>query len=122
MWDKRMILCRLEEIVDGGAKALEAVVEGKQQSLVAVRRGHQVWVYRNCCPHFSVPLDYNPGEFCTYQRQLIMCAHHSAIFRFEDGLCIDGPCTGARLQAVAYKVEDGALILTSDDTAIHTLG
>lgn len=122
MLEERVVLCRLDEIADGGAKALAAAVGGKQQPLVAVRRGNEAWVYRNCCPHFSVPLDYNPGEFCTYQRQLIMCAHHSAMFRFEDGLCVDGPCTGARLQTVACKVENGALVLTSDDPVIHKLG
>jgi nitrite reductase/ring-hydroxylating ferredoxin subunit len=38
---------------------------------------------------------------------LLMCAHHSAMFRFEDGLCIDGPCQGAALMAVAIRIEHG---------------
>lgn len=102
-------LCPVEDIPDGGAKAFERLIAGQRQPLVAVRRGDEVWVYRNRCPHFSVPLDFNPGEFCTYKQRLIMCAHHSAMFRFEDGLCIDGPCTGARLEAVESRVEDGTL-------------
>ncbi|MBN3864899.1 Rieske 2Fe-2S domain-containing protein [Pseudomonas frederiksbergensis] len=122
MTDVQMILCRLDEIPEGGAKALGAVINGKQQPLVAMRRGEQVWLYRNCCPHFSVPLDYNPGEFCTYKNQFIMCAHHSAMFRFEDGLCVDGPCAGARLESVPCKIEGGALIMLECNVVIVKVG
>ncbi|MDP9780693.1 MULTISPECIES: Rieske (2Fe-2S) protein [Pseudomonas] len=122
MADEQVMLCRLDDIAEGGAKALEVVIKGKQQPLVAVRRGGQAWLYRNCCPHFSVPLDYNPGDFCTYQSQLIMCAHHSAMFRFEDGLCVDGPCAGAHLESVPCRVEGGALILVEGNAVIVTVG
>lgn len=115
-----MILCLLSDIPDGGAKALQANINGKQQPLVAVRRGEHVWLYRNCCPHFSVPLDYQPGEFCTYQNRILMCAHHSAMFRFEDGVCVDGPCAGARLETLACQVEGGALVLSESSGAVVT--
>lgn len=104
-------VCAIEQVPDGGALALELPVEGQTSALVAVRRGAQVWVYRNRCPHFSVPLDYEPGAFCTYQQRLLMCAHHSAMFRFEDGYCIDGPCRGARLDSIAVVERDAALWL-----------
>jgi nitrite reductase/ring-hydroxylating ferredoxin subunit len=104
-------VCAIEQVPDGGALALEIPVEGKNTPLVAVRRGTQVWVYRNRCPHFSVPLDYEPGAFCTYQQRLLMCAHHSAMFRFEDGHCIDGPCLGARLDSVPVVQHSEALWL-----------
>ncbi|MDT8923362.1 Rieske 2Fe-2S domain-containing protein [Pseudomonas taiwanensis] len=122
MTDEQLTLCRLNDIPEGGAKALEVVIKGKSQPLVAVKRGEQAWLYRNCCPHFSVPLDYQPGEFCTYQSQLIMCAHHSAMFRFEDGLCVDGPCAGARLESVPFKVEGGAIILLEGNAVIVKVG
>lgn len=97
MQNKPEVLCRLEDIPEGGAVAIGTMAIAGHQPLVAVRRGNQAWVYRNHCPHFSVPLDFRPGEFCTYKNRLIMCAHHSAMFRFEDGLCVDGPCEGAHL-------------------------
>ena len=104
-------LCSVEDIPDGGAKGLSVEWAGRPQALVAVRQGPKVWLYRNCCPHFSVPLDYHPGEFCTYKQQLIMCAHHSAMFRFEDGVCVDGPCAGAKLEPVACHVQEGQVVL-----------
>ncbi|MFC5695837.1 Rieske (2Fe-2S) protein [Pseudomonas sp. GCM10022186] len=103
------LLCALEAIADGGALALDAPADG--QPLVLVRRGGEAWAYRNRCPHFSVGLDYRPGEFSTYRGQVLMCAHHSAMFRFEDGYCIEGPCAGSRLEAVPVAVVEGRVIL-----------
>ncbi|MCY1267254.1 Rieske [2Fe-2S] domain protein [compost metagenome] len=106
-----IVLCAIHDIQDGGARALEATLDGKPTALVAVRRGEDVWVYRNRCPHFSVPLDFNPGEFNTYRGQVLMCAHHSALFRFEDGLCIDGPCQGASLEPLQVRREGDGVVL-----------
>lgn len=97
-------LCRLDDIADGGALGIETPLDGGDGSLVVVRKGQQAWAYRNSCPHFSVRLDYHPGQFCTYRGNLLMCAHHSAMFRFEDGQCIDGPCRGAALQPIAVRI------------------
>jgi nitrite reductase/ring-hydroxylating ferredoxin subunit len=86
-------LCGLDEIPDGGGLDVQA----DETRYVLLRRGAEVWAYLNRCPHFSISLDYEPGVFCTYEGALLMCAHHSAMFRFEDGHCIDGPCQGAAL-------------------------
>ncbi|AIG01941.1 protein PnpX2 [Pseudomonas fluorescens] len=96
-------LCRLEDIADGGALGLPEHQHLHPSGLVAVRQGMDVWVYINRCPHFSVPLNYHPQEFCTYRGKILMCAHHSAMFRFEDGGCIDGPCKGAQLAPVSVR-------------------
>ena len=110
-------LCAVDQVPEGGPLGLQAMLKGQLTALVAVRRGAQVWVYHNRCPHFSIPLDYQPGTFSTYQGQLLMCAHHSAMFRFEEGHCIDGPCQGARLDSVAVYQQHGQLWLAEDDNA-----
>ncbi len=99
-------LCNINEIPDGGAYATEDVL---QSPVVLIRRADQVWAYLNQCPHFSIPLDFEPGVFCTYETSWIMCAHHSAMFRFEDGVCVDGPCEGAALTRVEVEVRDGCV-------------
>jgi nitrite reductase/ring-hydroxylating ferredoxin subunit len=40
-----------------------------------------------------------------------MCAHHSALFRFEDGHCIEGPCAGANLDAMKVEVDANAWVV-----------
>lgn len=101
-------VCRVADIPDGGAKVVDNAEAGVP--VIIVRRGEAVWAYVNRCPHFSVPLDFEPGEISCYRAQVLMCAHHSALFRFEDGRCIDGPCTGSALDAVSVTVGSGGAI------------
>ncbi|HEU0201884.1 MAG TPA: Rieske 2Fe-2S domain-containing protein [Burkholderiaceae bacterium] len=101
----------LEAVPDNRACAVRRVVDGVEQSVVILRRGSECWAYVNRCPHFSIPLDFEPGTFATYDGEVLMCAHHSALFRFEDGRCIDGPCAGQRLEAVPIRVIDRTIDL-----------
>ena len=96
-------LCRVTEVPDGGARVVDEGPAGKP--VVIVRRGERVWAYANRCPHFSVPLDFEPGLISCYRSQVLMCAHHSALFRFEDGHCIEGPCAGAALDGVSVGLD-----------------
>ncbi|WP_081716229.1 Rieske (2Fe-2S) protein [Paraburkholderia mimosarum] len=102
-------LCRLAEVPDGGARVLDEASAGRP--IVVVRRGDNVWAYVNRCPHFSVSLDFVPGSVSCYRSQVLMCAHHSALFRFDDGKCIDGPCKGASLDAVRVEVDPEAWVV-----------
>lgn len=104
-----MTLCCVADVPDGGARVVDGG-EGREP-IVVVRRGERVWAYVNRCPHFSVPLDFEPGEISCYRAQVLMCAHHSALFRFEDGRCIEGPCAGAGLEAVHIEVSEGYVAL-----------
>jgi nitrite reductase/ring-hydroxylating ferredoxin subunit len=97
-------LCTLDDIPDGGALEIPARQAGVP-GLVVLRRGDDAWAYRNVCPHFSIPLNYEPNTFWAYDAELLMCAHHSAMFRFEDGVCVDGPCEGAALATVGIRIE-----------------
>ncbi|AVG40160.1 hypothetical protein LMG6001_05722 [Achromobacter insolitus] len=96
-------LCWLDDIPDGGS----LTVNFAAQPVILLRRGEAVWAYLNRCPHFSVTLDAAHGAVLTYEAQVLMCAHHSALFRFEDGLCIEGPCQGAALDAVPLRQHAG---------------
>ena len=99
----------LTDIPDGGACAVEQHHDGSTRGVILLRRGGTVWAYVNRCPHFSQPLDFEPGEFATYDGQIVMCAHHSAMFRYEDGVCVEGPCSGHRLDAVEVRVVGDAV-------------
>ncbi|MGS1108561.1 Rieske (2Fe-2S) protein [Achromobacter anxifer] len=96
-------LCRVEDIPDGGS----LTVRIDARPVILLRRGATVWGYQNRCPHFSVTLDAAHGAVLTYEAQVLMCAHHSALFRFEDGLCIEGPCQGAALDPQPLCVAAG---------------
>jgi Ferredoxin subunits of nitrite reductase and ring-hydroxylating dioxygenases len=111
----RQALCQLDEIPDGGATAVDAMLadgeaDTEPGSLILLRRGGQVRGYLNICPHTGRRLDYAPGKFLLKNDTLI-CAVHGATFNQADGLCIAGPCRGEHLREVAVQVRDGAIHL-----------
>lgn len=109
----RQSLCRLDEIPDGGATAVDATLTDGDESLILLRRGDQVHGYLNVCPHAGRRLDYAPGKFLLKNDTLI-CAVHGATFNRADGLCIAGPCRGEHLRAVAVQVEAGEVRLAQE--------
>ena len=96
-------LCAAADVQDGQGKEI-VFGDGKDAFRVVVFRiGERLLAYHNCCPHFSLPLNYEPDKFHVFDGELLMCAHHVAMFRLEDGLCFDGPCQGARLTAIEIR-------------------
>lgn len=104
-------LCQLVDIEDGGSTGLVAQIDGVPTSLIVVRQGDLVFIYINICPHIGAPLDFEPGRFLNLERDLIQCAMHGALFRIEDGHCIQGPCAGKHLTPIASEVREGAVWL-----------
>jgi nitrite reductase/ring-hydroxylating ferredoxin subunit len=77
--------------------------------MFVVRRGDDVWGYVNACPHQHIPLNYFPDRFVSRDQPLIMCANHAALFNFDDGYCVSGPCAGESLQQIPVVVRDGVV-------------
>jgi len=96
----KLALCALHDIPDGGAIELDHAGD----SLVAIRYGAQVYVYRNICPHAGRALNWAPGRFLLGLGQLV-CAAHGASFKPENGECIGGPCRGQSLTKVEVYLE-----------------
>ncbi len=103
----------MEEIPEGGARGF-APPSGGFTGLFAVRRGAEVVVYVNSCPHIGVPLDWAPDRFLTADGSRIICATHGAEFAIADGMCLRGPCIGERLEAVMIQVKDGMILVAED--------
>ncbi|WP_158880103.1 Rieske (2Fe-2S) protein [Rhodanobacter sp. L36] len=106
------LLCRLDDIPDGGATAVDAVLTDGEDSIILLRRGDDVCAYLNICPHAGRRLDYAPGKFLLKNGTLI-CAVHGATFDVENGVCIAGPCRGELLRSVPLRVENGDIFLAS---------
>lgn len=108
-------LCRLDDLADPGSAGFAVERDGERQLLLVVRRGGEVFGYRNNCPHLGAPLDWQPGRFLDAERRHILCANHGALFRIEDGLCLSGPCAGKMLAAVPLAIADGKIFLAGAD-------
>ena len=104
-------LCELKDIEDGGSAGFTAMVNDKAQMVLAVRKGHQIFVYINSCPHIGTPLDFHSGKFLSREKKHILCSTHGALFEIENGHCIFGPCRNSYLEAVSVVVIDGDVLI-----------
>ena len=110
------VLCAVDEIPDEGGREVVYGTAREPLRFLLLRQGSTVWGYENVCPHFSLPLNFDPQVFVTLDG-LIMCAHHTAFFRFDDGSCVEGPCAGSGLTPVSVHCVDGRVVLGDDTSA-----
>lgn len=107
--DAGRALCRLDEIPDGGAIAVDIDSSTGGFSLILLRRGDQVFAYHNECPHAGRRLDWAPGKFLIKDGAVI-CAAHGATFDIPTGSVIAGPCRNG-LAPMPLQVADGLVTL-----------
>lgn len=107
----RKTLCRLDDIPDGGATAVDAEFDDGVSCVILLRQGSSVLAYHNVCPHTGGRLDWAPGRFLLEPGQII-CAAHGACFFIESGRCFSGPARGNSLARVPVEVVDGEVRLS----------
>lgn len=101
-------LCPLGDVPDGGGYEVSFGQGEGSLKLLLLRQGEKCWCYLNNCPHFSLPLNYQPQTFVVMDN-MVICAHHTAFFNFENGACVDGPCAGTGLTPVPVFQVDGEI-------------
>jgi nitrite reductase/ring-hydroxylating ferredoxin subunit len=100
------VLCSTDDLAeDGEAKGFSI----GSDSLFALKRDGQFFVYRNSCPHLGVELNWLEDQFLDVEGVLIQCATHGALFVVETGVCVAGPCRGKSLEAIPFSVIDGRI-------------
>ncbi len=105
-------LCRLADLQESDARGYDALSsDGKELSLIVVRRGGDVHVYVNRCPHTGINLEWQPDTFMDGDGNFLQCAMHGALFRPEDGYCVMGPCAGDSLTPVPVRIVDGLVVV-----------
>lgn len=77
-------------------------------------RGNLV-AYENQCCHHAVPLDDDTGKFLAPEQNAIRCIHHSALFDPLTGRCWRGPCLGAHLRPVPFKIQDDTVFILPEE-------
>jgi len=95
---------RLEE---GAGARFSVEVEGIRRDAFVVRWRGALYAYLNTCRHELMNLDFGDARFFDDEYDALVCCHHGARYRPDSGDCIDGPCAGGRLTALALE-ERGA--------------
>ncbi|MEE8515650.1 MAG: Rieske 2Fe-2S domain-containing protein [Alphaproteobacteria bacterium] len=84
-----------------------------EREIFAIRKGREVFVYANVCPHRGLPLNWKPDIFLSYDKSRILCVLHACTFDIETGQALTGPCPGQSLEAIAVTVVGGAVRLAA---------
>jgi nitrite reductase/ring-hydroxylating ferredoxin subunit len=66
--------------------------------------------YLNRCRHLPIPLDAS-RRYLSRRGEHLECKTHGALYRFEDGMCVEGPCEGLALQRIELALDGDALYL-----------
>lgn len=101
-------LCDAAVLEEGGdAVTFEVLEHGSRAPAFAVRYDNVVVAYLNRCAHVPSELDWQPGKFFDMDKRYIICAVHGALYDPPNGLCVSGPCPGARLASIPVAEKDG---------------
>ena len=78
-------------------------------NVFVININHNYFAYENRCPHTGVTLNWQPDQFFDIDNHFVQCSTHGALFRFDDGYCVRGPCAGAKLNNLPLKIEGDAI-------------
>ena len=101
---REIVLCRLDDLADRETRGFDPHGTG-QDSLIVVRLGEDVQVYRDACPHQGTPMAWRRHAYLNAARDRIVCHAHGAQFEIDTGLCVLGPCLGQSLQQVPHRFD-----------------
>jgi nitrite reductase/ring-hydroxylating ferredoxin subunit len=103
------ILPDARRLREGDGLRFTVVLDGVSRDAFAVRFRGTVHAYLNTCRHQLQNLDFGDAHFFDERCDALVCCHHGARYRPETGECVEGPCLGARLTALAVEEREGAL-------------
>jgi len=102
--EEKNFLCNIDDIEEGHVRRAIFPDGNSQQTMILVRDDESAHAFENLCPHYNLPLDFKGDDFMHPERNLLRCKNHQALFRMNDGVCIEGPCVGKRLKVVDIEV------------------
>jgi nitrite reductase/ring-hydroxylating ferredoxin subunit len=93
----------IRRLTEFGAVRFALRLDGIERDAFAVRFRGRVYAWVNSCRHQSLPLDFGDAHFFDERADALVCCHHGARYDPASGVCVDGPCEGARLTALAIE-------------------
>jgi nitrite reductase/ring-hydroxylating ferredoxin subunit len=78
---------------------------------LVVKENNKYFAYENICQHLPITLDLNGDNFFSHDKKYLQCHMHGAMYEIRTGLCIAGPCEGAKLVALELVEEDKHVVI-----------
>lgn len=105
---------------DLSGKGFSVKIKGKVVKGFVVKKEGNFYAYLNLCKHLPVTLDLNDENFFTFDKAYLQCHMHGAMYEIETGLCIGGPCLGARLDSLSFVEEENEINITVPESLTGT--
>lgn len=104
------VLCAASEVPDAGGKEIVLGEGDYAFRIVLLRWSGGIRAFRNRCAHVHIPLNYEPDTFHVLDDDVLMCAHHGAMYRIASGECFDGPCERSTLTIIPVDVRGTSVV------------
>lgn len=99
-------LCKMNDLPKNSTKSFTVDIETGPLELFLVMQDELIFAYKNQCPHLGIPLNWQPDKFLSLEETHIQCSTHGALFTFDKGYCIVGPCGGESLTALTLEYRE----------------
>ena len=103
--------CAADALGPGGTVRFRLQHRGKPVDGFMVNVDGAYHAYVNRCPHAGTILDLWPNEFFSEDGRYLLCSTHGALFEKHTGVCVEGPCPGARLDLLTVEVDGASLVV-----------
>ena len=104
--------CSAADLTPGQTTKFRLECRGRGVEGFVVNHDGEYHAYVNRCPHAGTTLDLWPNEFMTDDGRFLICSTHGAVFEQHTGLCIEGPCPGARLETLTVELDGASVVVT----------
>ena len=101
---------------EAAARSFETKMRGQIFQGFVIFKGGKYFAYQNLCQHLPITLDLNDENFFNHERQFLQCHMHGALYEVETGLCVGGPCLGAKLIALEFEERVSEIVIKIPDT------
>ena len=102
-------LCAEADIADPGSRGFVLQIGEAYFHGFVVRKDGEVAGFVDRCPHQGFPLAIELDRYLTPDGSLLLCGWHGAVFEPLSGLCVGGPCAGARLSPWPVVASGGVI-------------
>lgn len=107
----RQKICDFHELDDLSSKEFTIKIAGNVKDAFLVKFNNHCYAFENSCPHTGVNLNWQEGQFFSFDGLYLQCSLHGALFEPDSGTCVRGPCANERLQAVNIVREGDVVYL-----------
>jgi len=104
--------CSAASLVPGATAKFRLQCLGRPVEGFVVNHDGAYAAYVNVCAHAGTPLDLRANEFHSEDGRWLVCATHGAVYDPATGVCVEGPCPGARLPRLPLTLDGDTLTVS----------